>query len=101
MILIGEVGPQIEDINLLLCNAADLAKRRWNRHVGALTARGGVIPLAVILIRSPEVLEQGDDLVVTPLIRPVEAGLLLEVLLGSGEGDLGAPDQEVDAIIYI
>ena len=39
--------------------------------------------------------QEGDDLIVTPLIRPVEAGLLLIVLVWSGVGDLGAPGQEV------
>ena len=39
--------------------------------------------------------QEGDDLIVTPLIRPVEAGLLLKVLVWSGVGDLGAPGQEV------
>ena len=40
--------------------------------------------------------QQGDDLIVTPLIRPVKAGLLLKVLVRSGVGDLGASGQEVD-----
>ena len=38
--------------------------------------------------------QEGDYLIVTPLIRPVEAGLLL-IVLWSGVGDLGAPGQEV------
>ena len=40
--------------------------------------------------------QEGHDLIVTPLIRPVKAGLLLKVLVWSGVRDLGAPGQEVD-----
>ena len=40
--------------------------------------------------------QEGHDLIVTPLIRPVKAGLLLKVLVWSGVRDLGAPREEVD-----
>ena len=40
--------------------------------------------------------EESDDLVVAALVRPVEAGLLLVLLLVAGQEGLTTPGQQVD-----
>ena len=96
VILIWKVGSQVKNIYLLFGNAANFSEGRRNRHVRSLTAGRSVVTLAVVLIGPPEMFQEGDDLIVTPLICPMKAGLLLKVLVRSGVGDLGAPGQEVD-----